>query len=160
MREAWALTGRYDPALPVWRAEVQLRGQALRELGVRSAEQVLASPGTLLDHGLTWAQLRVPSADHTKARWPEDPRWTTLRESVYAGVPLGRHPRIPEFMSLDRAISQYIGALATAAAYFETDDYMETNVRVAYAAEGHMMANGTDFAELVETKRRRIVGRL
>ena len=160
VREVWELTGRYDPALPVWRAEVQLRGQALRELAVHSPEQVLASPGALLDYGLTWAQLRVPSADYTKARWPEDPRWTALRGGVYAGVPLHRTPRPSALMSLDRAISQYIGAIATAAVYFEADDYMDANVRLAYAAEALMMRDGTDFAELVETKRRRMIGRL
>lgn len=160
MQEVWELTGRYDPSLPVWRVEVQLRREILRELGVRSAEQVLEDPGALLDYGLGWAQLRVPSADYTKARWPEDPRWTALRGGVYAGVPLGRHPRVSELMSLDRAISQYIGAIATAAAYYGTDDYMQTNVRVAYAAEALMMRNETGFAELVETKRRRMIGGL
>jgi len=160
MHDVWSLTERCDPALPVWRAEVQLRSQALRELGIRSPVQVLEDPGALLDYGLTWTQLRMPSADYTKARWPEDPRWTALRKHVFGGLPLSRTPHASALMSLDRANSQYLGAIATAAVYFETDDYMDANVRLAYAAEGSMMAKGTDFAELVETKRCRMIGRL
>lgn len=160
MKDAWSMTGRYDYSLPVWRVEVQLRRQALKDLGFNTAERALDDPGALLDFGLKWANLRVPSGDETKTRWPEDPRWTVLRESVFQGVPLERRPKLSQLMSLERATSQYVGAIATAAAYFETDDFDDANVRLAYVAQVHMMENDTDFAKLSEDKRRRALGRL
>jgi len=160
MHEVWALTGRYDAAHSVWRVEAQLRGACLSELGIRTPAQVFADPGALLDYGLSWAQLRVPTADSTKTRWPEDPHWTALRAHIYGGIPLSRKGRVSELMSLDRTRSSYIGAVATAAAYFETNDFMDASRRLSLSAEAHMMIEGVDFAELVETKRRRIMGRL
>jgi len=160
MHDAWALAGNYDKSLPVWRVEVQLRSQALRELGILSPAQVLADPGALLGYGLTWAQLRVPTNDATKARWPEDPRWTALREGVFDGLPMNRNARASDLMSLDRTKAQFLGAVATAAAYFGTDDYLQANILLSAIAEAHMMTEKVDFAELAETKRRRIVGRL
>lgn len=157
--ESWNLTGRYDPQLPVWRVEVQLRRQALAELQM-NAERVLKDPGSLLDYGLSWAQLRVPGSDATKTRWAEDSRWTALREGVYGGKPLHRTMRVSELMSLDRAISRYVGAIATAAAYFDTNDFVDANVRLEYAAEAYMMNAGVDFAGLAELKRRRILSEI
>ena len=160
MKEVWSLTRRYDASLPVWRIEVQLRNQALKELGVFTPAQALDDPAALLGYGLTWAQLRVPTNDTTKARWPEDPRWTALRKGVFDGVPMNRCACVSELMSLDRTNAQFLGAVATAAAYFETNDFMDAVWRLSYAVKVHMMTNKVDFPELVETKHRRIVGRL
>lgn len=160
MKDAWSMTGRFDYSLPVWRVEVQLRRHALKELGFNTADRALDDPGALLDYGLKWANLRVPTGDETKTRWPEDPRWTVLRESVFGGVPLDRNPKLSQLMSLERATSQYVGAIATAAAYFETDDFNDANMRLAYISQVHMMEKDTDFAKLAEDKRRRALGGL
>jgi hypothetical protein len=120
-------------------------------------EQVIKEPGALLDYVLKWGNLRVPSGDQTKARWPEDPRWTALRKAVFGGVPLERRPVPSALMSLDRVKTAYIGAVATTAAYFGCDDWTEAQVRLSYAAEAHLQRENLDFAALVEDKRRRII---
>jgi hypothetical protein len=157
VEESWRLASGYDSARPVHRVEVQLRRKALAELGTHAASQVFASPGALLDFGLTWANLRVPTDDATKTRWPEDPAWTALRSAVFGGVPLQRTCRVSELMSLDRAKRTLVGCAATAGAYYGVTDYMQALQRLSFAAEVHMMDLGTDFAELVESKRRRIL---
>lgn len=156
--EMWRFAGGYDESLPVWRLEVQVRREPLKQFGIETARQLIAGPGALLDAVMReWAQLRVPTGDKTKARWPEDRRWTQLRQAVHTGLPLDRRIRVPQLMDLDRAISQYIGAIATAAAYFEDDDFDGVNVRLAYAAQAHMIREKVDFAALRESKRRRIL---
>jgi len=156
MRDAWRCANGFDPSEPVWRAEVQLRRAALDDLGVNHPEQVFADPRALLDFGLRWAQMRVPSADATKTRWPEDPRWTRLREEVYSGIPLKRHTIPGQLMSLERTVSQLIGAVATAGAYYGIREYLGAAQALSFAAEAHMMQEKIDFAALVEEKRRRI----
>jgi hypothetical protein len=157
LKDVWAQSEDYEPEESVWRVEGQLRRKALSELSVNCVEQVMADPGALLDFALSWAQLRVPSADSTKARWPEDPRWATLRQAVFGGVPLGRSSRPNQLMDLERTTKQLIGAVATAGAYFDDDDFMKVLVRLTYGAEAHMIRDKVDFATLVEDKRRRVL---
>jgi len=152
-RQVWALCEGYDPSLPVTRVEAQMRRQVLGELHIDCVEQVIENPGALLDYGLRWCQLRVPSGDATKSRWPEDPRWTHLREAVFGGTPLGRSPKVSSLMSLDRAKAQLIGLAATAGAYFGTTDYLKALQQLSFAAEVHMMDEKIDFAARVEEKR-------
>lgn len=155
--DLWGQSQDFEPGQPVWRVEAQLRRKALGGLDVDCVEQVMDKPGALLDFGLRWAQLRVPSADATSTRWPEDPRWTSLREAVFGGVPLGRVPRTAQLMDLERVKTHLVGLVATAGAYFECSDFINTLVRLTYATEAHMMREKIDFAALVENKRRRIL---
>jgi hypothetical protein len=157
VKESWAFAGGYDKALPVWRIEVQLRRKALSELGIDHPAQVLDRPGALLDYGLCWANLRVPTGDSTKTRWPEHPDWARLREAVFDATPLQRKIRPAELISLDRTKTLLLGLAATAGAYFETDNYLDSLQRLSFALEAHMMENKIDFAALVEVRRRRIL---
>lgn len=153
--DLWRQDGLYAPDQEVWRVEFQAASEVLKELGIRSMEQLIEKQPALLDYGLRWAQLRVPTADQTKKRWPEDPRWTQLRESVFDGVPLHRVVTPAELMSLDAAKRRLVGLAALAGAYYGTDDYLDALQRLSFAAEVHMMTEGTDFPSLVKEKRNR-----
>lgn len=155
--DAWRLSGRYDETLPVWRAEIEVRRSVLKELGLDLPSQVLASPGAILDFGLGWANLRTPTGDKTRSRWPEDPRWTELRKATFDGVPLQRVIRPPALMDLDTTIRRFIGLVATAGVYFEDDRYMAALQRLSFAAEARIMQDKIDFPETVELKRRRLL---
>ena len=157
LRELWGHAEGFDPSEDVWRIEFQAAAQVLREIGIGCADDLFSRPGAVLDYGLTWAQLRVPSKDATKTRWPEDPRWTTIRSAVFDGTPLRRRIRPAELMTLDAAKSRIIGLAALAAAYFETTDYLDALQQLSFAAEAHMMLEGIDFATLVADKRRRVL---
>lgn len=156
-RDVWGQSEDYDPAEPVWRAEFEAYNETLRPLGITSPEVLFEKPEALLDYGLRWAQLRVPTGDQTKTRWPEDPRWTALRAAIFGGVPLQRRMRVPELISLDSVIRRHIGLMATAAAYYGAHDYMDATQRVSMAAEIRMMREDMDFGALVEIKERRIL---
>lgn len=157
VEDSWRFAAGYDAELPVHRVEVQLRRKALAELGFDTAEQVLTRPGALLDYGLSWANLRVPTSDATKTRWPEDPKWTAIRKAVFDGAALQRVTRPAELMSLNRTVRNFLGCIARAGAYFETTDFIDAAQRLSFAAEVHMMQEGLDFGVLVENNRRRIV---
>ena len=157
LRGLWVQSEDYDPNEDVFRVEVQLRRKALHELGFNTVAQVIANPGALLDYGLSWCNLRVPTADATKTRWPEDPRWTALRKAVFGGVPLGRSVFPSSVMNLDKVKSRFIGQVATAGAYFGTTDWLKTLQMLSMVTEVHMMEEGIDFAARVEEKRRRIL---
>lgn len=158
LHNVWEICEGYEAESPVWRVEFQAPRETLKELGIHTTSQLLANPGALLDYGLTWANLRVPRADATKTRWEEDPRWTTLREAVFGGVPLQRRVRVPELMSLDKTKRRLVGLVATAGAYFESDDYWSVLQRLSYIVYAMIENEGIDLTELVEDKRRRILG--
>jgi hypothetical protein len=155
--ELWRQCDAYTHGEEVWRVEFQAASEVLKELGIRSMEQLIDKQPALLEYGLRWAQLRVPTGDSTKKRWPEDPRWTLLREAVFDGVPLQRVVTPAELMSLDAAKRRLIGLAALAGAYYGTDDYLDALQRLSFAAEVHMMSEGTDFPSLVQEKRNRAV---
>lgn len=155
--ELWRQAEDYDPSQDVWRVEFQAASQVIKEVGITCADDLFKRPGSLLDWGLRWAQLRVPAADATKTRWPEDPRWTLIREAVFGGVPLQRRVRPAELMTLDGAKSRFLGLVALAGAYFDTDDYLSAVQQLSFAVEVHMMLEGIEFAALVEDKRRRVL---
>lgn len=155
--DLWRQSESYVESDSVWRAEFQTTSEVIKQLGISCAAELFESPGALLDYGLTWAQLRVPTADTTKTRWPEDPRWTALRKATFDGIPLQRRIKPSELMSLDGAKSRLVGLTALAGAYFGTDDYLSALQQLSFAAEVHMMREGIDFADLVEEKRLRII---
>ena len=157
MRELWGHSQDYDPSEDVWRVEFQARRTILKELGLHTVEHALSNPGALLDYGLSWCNLRVPTPDATKTRWPEDPTWTALRKAVFGGVPLGRSVLPSSVMNLDQVKSRVIGNVATAGAYFGTTDWLKTLQMLSMLIEVHMMDEGIDFAARVEDKRRRIL---
>lgn len=156
LRAVWEHHPDYQADQDVWRIEFQARRQRLKELGITSLAILFVDAGALLDAGMRWAQLRVPDGEN-KSRWAEDKRWTQIRTAAFDGVPLQRQVKPSSLMSLDRARSQYIGAIATAAAYNGDTDFMKANIKLCYSVEAHMMAEGIDFAELAEQKRRRIL---
>ena len=154
LRAVWEQHPDYHADQDVWRIEFQARRQRLKELGITSLAILFADPGALLDAGMRWAQLRVPDGQN-KSRWAEDERWTQIRSAAFDGVPLQRKVEPSSLMSLDRARSQYLGAVATAAAYNGDTEFIKANIKLCYAVEAHMMAEGVDFAEMADEKRRR-----
>jgi hypothetical protein len=72
----------FDAEQPVLRIEFELHRDALRQFGVSSPDEVLDAAGSLWN-SLTseWLTHRVPTDDHTKARWPISPEWEDVRRA-------------------------------------------------------------------------------
>jgi hypothetical protein len=148
----------FDRNVDVWRIEFQIRRDALRELSLRSSSEAFAGIAALLDWGMReFAQLRVPTGDDKIARWPEDPRWTQLRTARVVETPLVRARHIASLMPLGDVMKRFLGALAVAGAHLGETEYMNVLQRLSYMAEAHMMTEKIEFADMVETRRRRLV---
>ncbi len=85
----WDSCRGYRSDQDVWRFEVQLRREALKELGAGAARDAFCKLDALLGYGLDWANLRVPQGQSSD-RWQEDERWTALRDATKSGRYLKR----------------------------------------------------------------------
>ena len=87
-KQLWGET--YNPALSVLRVEFELHREVLRQFGVSTPDEVLASTGAMW-HYLThdWMTHRVPTNDETKSRWPVSEPWQAVQRARIAGGALG-----------------------------------------------------------------------
>ena len=148
----WEKAPGYDPSLPVWRIEVQLRGSALKELNARSVAVAFTKLPKLFFYGLTWCELRVPT-DTNKTRWPLDLTWGILRELWGASEPEPRIRHASRAESEERVISRIYGALASLGAYCTRDDLLSVMEYALVMIELQLTDRGVEFPSLVEEKR-------
>ena len=151
----WKLHG-YDPSLPVWRLEVQLRSGALKELGMRNTSTALENIYGLFCYGLDFASLREQASDSNLRRATEHQAWIDLREQFSPSNLLGRIRPIATAMTYDASVARIAGLYANAGAATGITDYDE----ICRAVNGDVLrfihnAREMDFAELVEDKRRK-----
>lgn len=74
------LWGRSDA---VWRVEFQVRGERLKEGGIKSFDDLRAFEGDLLRELATkHTTLRRPNGDSNRSRWPRHPLWNSVQESI------------------------------------------------------------------------------
>ncbi len=69
----------------IWRIEFQMRGEGLRQFGIRSPSELFARQiGLLLNSAQKHTSLRVPSGDKNRSRWPLHPLWRALLDAIQA----------------------------------------------------------------------------
>ena len=117
----WLENG-WDGNEVVWRVELQLRRNALRELGVSTPADLLSRAGALWHYGVErWCRLAIPSAgDETRTRWDTHPFWEAITASgdFACATPVPRRAlRQSRAPSDDAIVDRFIGALT---------DYMAT----------------------------------
>jgi hypothetical protein len=135
----WESHPDYDPTAPVWRIEVQLRGQVLKELQARQVSTAFSKLGKLWRFGLEWGQLRVPTEDTTKKRWPVDLAWSLLSLAWGEGEP---EPRIRKAAALEReerVLSRILGAVATLGAYSGQTELIEVLIHASPRLYRHLL---------------------
>ena len=111
---------------------------------------------SLFAFGLDWCELRVPSADQTKKRWPVDLTWTVLAATWGASRPEPRIRAASHIESEERVIARLCGALATLAAYSGQTDPVEAMIQVLPMLEARLKEGGENFADLVAAKSARM----
>lgn len=85
--DLWSKSG-WDGIQPVYRVEVQLRSEALRQLQSAQYPLVLDRLGLLWHYAtFDWLRLTVPNdEDQTKSRWPTHPLWELFQVIPWAGA--------------------------------------------------------------------------
>jgi hypothetical protein len=167
----WRLCPGFDPGLPVWRAEVQVRGQVLRELGLLSPGMVFDNLDAIFDFGLRWASLRVPGSDSNLSRCAEHPAWEELRGFQVSSEPLSRvrqgrrlavyQSLIPRMLSMVVSASLALGTddFWTATRQLTEDAYLSIDPLRAEDNETDKSRSGADqrgFEALLNARRRKL----
>lgn len=79
--------GGWGGAQTVWRLEFQLKREPLKELGICSTAELLESlPGLWRYCTANWLQLKTPSDDQTRSRWPAHPLWSDLQAADWGEI--------------------------------------------------------------------------
>lgn len=152
----WERHPEYSPDEPVWRIEVQLRGQVLNELGARDIEAAFDRLERLFRFGMEWAELRVSDGDTNKTRWPLDPIWALLSLAWGDCPPQPRIRLAARMESEGRVVARILGAAASLGAYSGQTDLVDVLRHALVLMESRMRDRGVTFPELVETKAARI----
>ncbi|SIT09226.1 hypothetical protein [Alicyclobacillus vulcanalis] len=124
--ELWQKAG-WDLTKDVWRIEFQLRREALHEFQVLesnlrfaklSIPEVLANAPSLLTYLMQdWISLRTPTGSANRAKWPMDPAWQKLVDTIQMSYGVSeRHPLEPQLnpYQLAKVIKGYLTAFAVA----------------------------------------------
>lgn len=151
----WRTSRHFVKDEPVWRVEVQLRSEFLKQVECRSVHSALGNVHGLFEAGLEWCSVRVPSEDSNRSRWPVHPAWAHLLRTYRPGEPLGRVKPAVQLMDYDRQIKRLLSLVTTAAVTLETDDYERVSRLLYDDVEGYMAQEGLEFEQLVESKRRK-----
>jgi hypothetical protein len=154
-RTVWRSTGLYNEGETVWRCELELGSEVLKELGCRSVEVALERVGSIYSWGLSETSLGEPNGDSNRARWPEDERWRLLRESFGNPEPLSRVRPFSQLLDYDKALQRYVGVATSLAASLGLSNYAEVGCILFDGGEMYIGSKDKTFAELVELKRRR-----
>jgi hypothetical protein len=164
---AWQ-QGGWDGEQPVWRTEIQLRRNVLREFGVQSVPELLTRSGELWHYALEkWCRLSVPSADdQTRSRWLTHPFWAAITNAgdFHTCASVGRRwLRLSRAPSDARLADMFIGAITSyMAKYGETsmawalrDVLALCELVLAQRAESSDVEPGQHIARKVAEKTRR-----
>lgn len=144
----------YDPAQAVWRLEVQLRSETLKQLEMRDVGRALDNVYALFCYGLSWCSLRTPTNDSNMRRWPVHRVWSELEAKFAPGVAVGRVRPAVTAMKYDACIARIAGLMASAGAATGLSDYDELCEAVYGDVLRHIHdRREMDFAEFVEEKR-------
>ncbi len=98
------LWGRNDE---VWRIEIQLRGERLKQGGIRSLDDLRQLLGDLLrEIAGNHTTLRRPNGDSNRSRWPLHPLWRQLQADIASMPQTGLVRNIDEIQPLEWLLYQ------------------------------------------------------
>lgn len=82
MIEVWKKSELYNEKQGVWRIELQLRRNSLKQFNINNPEGSFDKLKGLWDYGLNWCQVKEISSNKQKSRWKEDKSWQYIRENA------------------------------------------------------------------------------
>jgi hypothetical protein len=149
---------KYNVNEPVIRVEFEVKGDWLREFGLRTPDEVLDAAGALWLHLTSdWLTHRVPGMDQTKARWPTSPEWECVQR---ASITEGAHGINRMFLGLSRGgianlLPGLTGFLSSFAAYANAKTFREMLPDLDTFMGIYEKDSGQSFEARVEDKRRK-----
>lgn len=153
MKDSWG--ERYNPALPVYRMEFEIRRDAIRQFQVVAPADVLAAVADMWRYCThDWLRLCVPTGDETRSRWPLDPSWEVVQHASLRQEELGlaRVRARKGAASLARVIPQLVGYLVAFAALVGTRTLSETLSALPLHVAAYEQRTKFTFTERVDKR--------
>jgi hypothetical protein len=159
LKEIWHDLG-WQPNETVWRLEFQLRRAVLRELGIKTFDDLLAHLNGLWTYAThNWLRLTIPDPhDKTQSRWPTHPLWALLQSADW-GTEAACKRRSPSTGQPPSDRSIFINGLSGVTSYMAragvTDIASAMPDFIQHAREfhdGRAHFTGLSFDEYVEQK--------
>ena len=153
-RDLWGPA--YDSGRPVTRVEFEFGRIGLRQYGVDSADQALATaPSLYVAASTDWLSLRTPTSDQTRSRWPVDPCWLGVQGAKFAchAVSQDRVTQARVEASLRRTIPALNGYLATFCALVGAPTLEAGLAKLPRVIAHYEKVSGISFAERITLKR-------
>lgn len=150
----------WDGVSDVWRLEFQFQRQALRDLGVKSFPDLMASLAGLWQYVThDWLRHTVPNpSDKTQTRWPASDLWELLQSAQWSGI--NEVHRINSERSCgpsDRTL--FVNGLSPLTSFMARENYSDPDFASAAFLElardfhnRHSDQTGVDFDNYVSTK--------
>ncbi|MCL6489137.1 MAG: hypothetical protein K6T76_09405 [Alicyclobacillus mali] len=163
----WRENG-WDGSNSIWRVEVQLRREALNDLKVQgrtlaaeNVDEVMTDIRRVLAYLLLeWCSLREPSSDTNRSRWPIDPTWQRIVETVMQQD--DTFERVPrrEAMYGPTLVRQCIRLLARMSLYFHWMPIEMLQREFVKRLAEVLQISVPNFWSAVEREQLRLAGRL
>lgn len=150
MHALWQQHPDYDPSIEVWRFEVQISRETLRELDFDTPRLGIARAADLLKFGLGWASLRVPKG-RSSDRWPLHPAWEELARATGSHTTLTREGLKAGLAPLSRIVPSVGGYAISAAAGLGLDAFDDT-WRILGVKVREYIGPDKDFARAVRNR--------
>lgn len=138
---------RYRKGEPVFRVEFEFGRSVLRQFGINSPTDALASVGDLWAYGTEWLSLRDPTSDKTKSRWPLSPDWLAIANASLRCRRIGaaRAKQRLQQGSIKKMMPGLCGSMAKFGALADTVDLPSTLSRFEREALRYGSRTGTSF---------------
>ncbi|WP_062310451.1 hypothetical protein [Alicyclobacillus sendaiensis] len=157
----WQQAG-WDMTKDVWRIEFQLRREALHEFRVPESdlrfaqlsipEVVAHAPSALAYLMNDWISLRTPTGSANRAKWPVDPMWQKLVDTVATCYGVSeRHPLEPQMnpYQLAKVIKGYLTTFAVAVKESSSQDLMD---KLPWLLARYLEMSPQDFADTLDAE--------
>lgn len=151
--DVWQQNPDYQEGIPVWRVEIQLRREKLVEIGIDTVDDALESLRGIWEFGLEWAELKKPTRNKQRTRWPIDRRWKHLKDKANFKGKTCQKVRRAKRKADEYKLAQMFGAYLTSIAALYGDMTIEKALYRAGVSYSHYLRErGLDFTSVVQSK--------
>lgn len=144
----------------VWRMEFQFNREILRQLGIKTYPDAVASLNGLWDYACTeWLRLTLPSeTDQNRSRWPQHPLWGYISAIDFdtQGGPLSREFSAQRVPSDQRLFDHAFSVLTSFMAREKITDFYQgmeaLNTALYHYLNNRAMNAGASFDDFVDER--------
>jgi len=154
--DLWMRSAEYQPGQQVWRVEIEVGREALKETGRSSPADALANLGGLWAYAVDdWLTFRDRAADVNRSRWPIAAPWQVVQGAALRGDALGieRVAAAVGTASLKNLLPGLTGYLAAVGALMDAESLQQALSSAASLVTQYCERTGVTFDDRLLDKR-------